>query len=852
MIRTILGWFRKSPKGANDFNARPQSLIKEFLNRHKAIIKSLQLEADASGFIVRDERKYQNRGVTTTVLAVETSLFLKNDLGNPKYKSPEMSLALLTKIRGDLTFQAKFSLDQAVSAIDALSELVLRPNELRWLGDEAAAREAYLKLPEFVLAADATATARKHYKDAQACLVRARNKFLEVRVRKLSSAKINGKMLQCMYLEAIPLLSSSLEVELTIEKTLEHRESEALVSASDDAFSTTLDNVLKNTRKALVARVVAQLAELTKDIGHLPHIELLTDDEIAATVAPYYGGLNRSLKKRRAKSAIVAVEERAREAKYQGDVLKLNEQRAEYADVAGYYPMARSMKRELILYVGPTNSGKTWHALNELAATESGVYLAPLRLLALEGQEELEKRGKPTSFVTGEERDLRDDAKFVSSTIEMLNLEYPVDAVVVDEVQMLADERRGWAWLAAVLGAPAGKIIMTGSPDCVDLVKGLADYLGEKLTVHELQRHNELRVAPAPIRLREIRKGMAIVCFSRRDVMRIKTTIQENSELKVAVVYGNLSPQVRREEARRFRTGEADILVATDAIAMGLNLPISEVLFYTTEKFNGEQVVPLTHSEIRQIGGRAGRFGFAQFGVVHALNSESLELIREAIGGQSEVLKPPYYVAPGPNHIRIISQVLGTTSLERILTFFERAIEFSDERFARSNIDELSYLSTFVDERLPYLEVTQRLKVACAPVAIRNETVLNWFLNRMLPALPNPAEPEAVHDDLDDLFDAARPFEAGVARGQLDLRDAEDYLKTLTIYAWLAYRYPDVFTRIEDCENRREAVNAFVERSLRRMPGKVVQTESKNKTDGGDRGSRGHRGNRGGSGRRKR
>jgi ATP-dependent RNA helicase SUPV3L1/SUV3 len=311
---------------------------------------------------------------------------------------------------------------------------------------------------------------------------------------------------------------------------------------------------------------------------------------------------------------------------------------------------------------------------------------------------------------------------------------------------------------------------------------------------------------------------MAIVCFSRRDVLRIKALIQENSEHKVAVVYGNLSPQVRREEARRFRSGEADILVATDAIAMGLNLPISEVLFFTTAKFNGEEMVELTPPEIRQIGGRAGRFGFAQFGVVNALDSDSLELIREAIQGTGEVLQPPFYVAPGHNHIRIISEVLGTTSLERILTFFERAIEFSDERFARSNIDELSYLSTFVDERLPFLDITQRLTIACAPVAIRNETVLHWFLDRILPAFPDPARRDQEVDQLDDLFDAARRFEVGAASSQMKLRDAEDYLKTLTVYAWLAYRYPAVFTRIDECEERREAVNAYVERSLRKAP----------------------------------
>jgi len=442
----------------------------------------------------------------------------------------------------------------------------------------------------------------------------------------------------------------------------------------DEALAPAIDQLLAGSRKALASRVEEQLGQLSQRIAQLPHIELLSDQEIADTVAPYYGGVDKALKKRRAKSALVAVEERAREAKYRDDVVKFNTKRAEFADVASYYPLARTMKRQLVLYVGPTNSGKTWRSLNDLAEAGSGAYLAPLRLLALEGQEELEKRGKPTSFITGEERDLKPDAQFISSTIEMLNVETPVNAVVIDEVQLLADERRGWAWLAAVVGSPAKRVIMTGSPDCIDMIRDLAGYLGEELTIHECTRHNELRVAPAPMRLREVRAGMAIVCFSRRDVLRIKTLIQENSDFKVAVVYGNLSPQARREEARRFRAGEAEILVATDAIAMGLNLPISEVLFYTTEKFNGEEMVSLSPAEIRQIGGRAGRYGFANFGVVNALTTASLELIQEAIDGTGEMLPPTYYVAPGHNHIRIIGEVLDTTSLERILTFFDRAI----------------------------------------------------------------------------------------------------------------------------------------------------------------------------------
>lgn len=797
-------------------------IAKAFCKRHRALLERLGLEYGPAGFSFSEIRQVQDRGIETNLRASATVPYLAREISNVELRQTEAAEKWLLLLRRDLQFKVNASLSHAAAALKGLADRALRPDEMKWLGGEEEVRRTYLEFPASLSADEAHSTAKTRLKEVLAKTSKPRYQLLTTRMKKLTPAVVKGKSLHRSYIERLNFLSSTLEVELNIQAFLDPQAVDRLSAESDEKFPDAVDALLARSKRQLTSRLEEQFRDLERRIETLPHIDLLSDDEIAATVAPYYGGLNRALKKRRAKSALVAVEERAREAKYQDDVIKLNEQRDAYADVAGYYPLARSLKRQLVLYVGPTNSGKTWRSLNELAEAESGAYLSPLRLLALEGQEELEKRGRPTSFLTGEERDLNPDAKFMSSTIEMLNLEAQVDAVVIDEVQLLADERRGWAWLEAVVGAPAKKVIMTGSPDCVDLVKNLATYLGEELTIHECQRYNELRVADAPIRLRDVSAGTAIVCFSRRDVLRIKTTIQENSELKVAVVYGNLSPQVRREEARRFRSGEADILVATDAIAMGLNLPIKEVLFYTTRKFNGEEMCELTPSEIRQIGGRAGRYGFAQYGVVNALDEDSLELIRDAIGGSFEMLQPPFYVAPGHNHVRLISEVLGTNSLERILTFFERAIEFSDDRFARSNIDDLSYLSTFVDERVPFLDVGERLTIASAPVGIRNETIVHWFLNRMLPAFKVKDTESAFEerDDLDDLLAASSHFESEEARNQLELRDAEDYLKTLTVYAWLAYRYPDVFTRLKECEARREAVNAFVERSLRSAGGR--------------------------------
>src|SRR5690606_604919 len=243
----------------------------------------------------------------------------------------------------------------------------------------------------------------------------------------------------------------------------------------------------------------------------------------------------------------------------------------------------RSLKRELVMYAGPTNSGKTWRALNDLVAGDSGAYLAPLRLLALEGQEEIEKRGKPSSYLTGEERDIREGASFIASTIEMMDSRRVVDTVVIDEVQLLTDRDRGWAWCQALVGAPARRVIMTGSPDAIPLVEAMAEYLGEPLIVHRLERYVPIEAEPEPMSLSDVQPGTAIIAFTRRDVLALKAELE--AKHRVAVIYGNLTPEVRREEARRYRKGEAHVLVSIEAIARGLYLPIRTVRFSTLQKW---------------------------------------------------------------------------------------------------------------------------------------------------------------------------------------------------------------------------------------------------------------------------
>jgi ATP-dependent RNA helicase SUPV3L1/SUV3 len=144
-----------------------------------------------------------------------------------------------------------------------------------------------------------------------------------------------------------------------------------------------------------------------------------------------------------------------------------------------------------------------------------------------------------------------------------------------------------------------------------------------------------------------------LVAFSRKVVLGLKAELEKEYHRTVSVVYGNLPPEVRLNQAERFAKGQTELCVATDAVGMGLNLPADNVCFYETSKFDGKDVRPLTPHEIRQIGGRAGRYGLSEKGWMGALSPSDLEFVRKAIDA-------PYtevgfaYVAPTPESIALL------------------------------------------------------------------------------------------------------------------------------------------------------------------------------------------------------
>ncbi len=246
----------------------------------------------------------------------------------------------------------------------------------------------------------------------------------------------------------------------------------------------------------------------------------------------------------------------------------------------------RQSQRHFHLHIGPTNSGKTYNALKALASAETGAYAGPLRLLAHEVWERLNRGtvgelaegiGRECNLITGEERRIVSlDAGLISCTVEMLPLDQDLDVVVIDEIQMIGDPGRGSAWTKAIIGVAAKEVHLCGEETVVGVVTKLVEGMGDRITIHRYERLTPLAVADKSLDgdFGRIEDGDCVVCFSRSGIFATKKSIEQKTGKRCAVVYGALPPETRSEQARIFNEegSGVNVMVASDAVGMGLNL----------------------------------------------------------------------------------------------------------------------------------------------------------------------------------------------------------------------------------------------------------------------------------------
>lgn len=300
------------------------------------------------------------------------------------------------------------------------------------------------------------------------------------------------------------------------------------------------------------------------------------------------------------------------------------------------YREARGMRRKIVIHLGDTNTGKTYNAIQRLKECDKGVYLSPLRILALENYERLNNEGVLCDLQTGEEEIITEGATHVSCTIEKLDLKRQYDVAVIDEIQMIDDSQRGAAWSRALLGVRAKEVHVCGALSARDILEEIISDCNDEYEIVEYKRRIPLEVENKAFNYNEVEEGDAIVVFSKKRVLELAEEYSSKG-IKASLIYGDLPPEVRRKQYEQFVNKETKILITTDAIGMGVNLPIRRIIFLSVRKFDGEEVRFLTSQEVKQIAGRAGRQGIYDVGYVASVGNNA-EVIKEKLAREDKVI----------------------------------------------------------------------------------------------------------------------------------------------------------------------------------------------------------------------
>lgn len=301
------------------------------------------------------------------------------------------------------------------------------------------------------------------------------------------------------------------------------------------------------------------------------------------------------------------------------------------------YPLARRINRKFYIHLGDTNTGKTYNAIEKLKSAKKGLYLSPLRILALEIFERLNNDNVICDLSTGEEEVIKLGATHMSCTIEKANLKQDYDIVVIDEIQMINDSQRGNAWTRALLGLKCREIHICGALNSKDILKTIIEDCGDEYEIKEYKRNTPLEVQYKSFNYKDVNDGDALIVFSKKRVLEIAKQYADNG-IKTSIIYGALPPEVRKMQYNQFINKEANVLVSTDAIGMGVNLPIKRIVFMSIKKFDGDDVRELTSQEVKQVAGRAGRKGIYDIGYVASVG-DTQDFIKEKIEATDDFIE---------------------------------------------------------------------------------------------------------------------------------------------------------------------------------------------------------------------
>ncbi|CAH0668913.1 unnamed protein product [Spodoptera exigua] len=508
---------------------------------------------------------------------------------------------------------------------------------------------------------------------------------------------------------------------------------------------------------------------------------------------------------------------------------------------ANWYPEARAINRKIIFHAGPTNSGKTYHAMERFLNSKSGVYCGPLKLLATEIYHKSNKHGTPCDLITGEERrhaslytsltgtdekniEVPDDhnlqlnateltaSNHVACTVEMTSLNNRYEVAIIDEIQMIGDRGRGWAWTRAILGLQADEIHLCGEAGAIGLIEEICNTTGEELEVRTYKRLTELKVEDTALgSLDNVKPGDCIVCFNKNDIYSVSRAIEQRGQ-EVAVIYGSLPPGTKLAQANKFNdpNSSCKVMVATDAIGLGINLSIRRIIFYSLIKpvvneDGDKEMDVISISQALQIAGRAGRYGSAwETGYVTTYKPEDLATLKKLLANSPDPVTQAG-LHPTAEQMELYAYHLPHASLSSLMDIFVHLCTVDVTLYFMCNTEAFKFLAEMI-QHVP-LPLRARYVFCCAPINNKLPFVCATFLKMVRQYSRNePLTKNWMCNAVDWPLPAPKTI--------MDLVHLESVFDVLELYLWLSYRFADMFPDVKLVRDMELELDAIIQQGI--------------------------------------
>ena len=318
-----------------------------------------------------------------------------------------------------------------------------------------------------------------------------------------------------------------------------------------------------------------------------------------------------------------------------------------------------SNKHNIILSM-PTGSGKTerflgW-AIHQLLKGNGKIpkiiITAPIKALSNQRFRELYIQGYNVGLETGDVSYNVDDCTFLCCTQEIATNKYINDKVIaiIDEFHYIYnDSERARAYIDYIIQSQTNYLFLCSATfgDVEKIKKYLERISHKKFFAYESYERLTDIVIKNAIKLENI-KNAYVVSFSREKCVKnaqqlrlfrknnslidekkqqiILKTVSKyeiedtflilNALYGVAYYFGSMLPKERLFVLELFQNHLIDTVFGTDAISLGVNFPIENIVFTTLRKGN----LLINRNMFNQICGRAGRYGLYDVGYVYYSN----------------------------------------------------------------------------------------------------------------------------------------------------------------------------------------------------------------------------------------